>query len=305
VAPRFNARWPSAGDHHREQTLRCFRRQRLPARRRQGHAVPENLSGGNEVFPLVNNFDPVANDFVPGIADFFARASGRENFRKQMLDFLATDKYRGVMIDFESFPRSAQANYQTLLAELGGDLHARGMKLYTAVPVRDDDFNLAEIASRVDGVVLMNYDEHFPAPRRDPSPRRLVHGKSGRSRQVCSKRQNHLRHRELRLRLDGERKERRGQCRGQPLGAGSVLGASDSEEDIDFDPDALNPHYTYRDDKNHRHDVWFSTARPRSTRCVRRRRSAFELSLCGGWARRITHCGACGTFPAMRPLRTS
>jgi len=68
-----------------------------------------------EVFPLVNNFDPVANDFVPGIADFFARASGARNFRKQMLDFLATDKYRGVMIDFESFPRSAQANYQTLL----------------------------------------------------------------------------------------------------------------------------------------------------------------------------------------------
>jgi len=48
-----------------------------------------------EVFPLVNNFDPVANDFVPGIADFFASAAGRKNFRKQMLDFLATDKYRG------------------------------------------------------------------------------------------------------------------------------------------------------------------------------------------------------------------
>jgi len=79
-------------------------------------------------FPLVNNFDPVANDFVPGIADFFASTAGRENFRKQMLDFLATDKYRGVMIDFESFPRSAQANYNTLLTELGGDLHARGMK---------------------------------------------------------------------------------------------------------------------------------------------------------------------------------
>ena len=43
-----------------------------------------------------------------------------------MLNFLATDKYRGVMIDFEVFPRSAQGNYNTLLAEFGSDLHARG-----------------------------------------------------------------------------------------------------------------------------------------------------------------------------------
>jgi len=38
--------------------------------------------------------------------------------------------------------------------------------------VRDDDFNLAEIASHVDGLVLMNYDEHFPEPARGPSHRR-------------------------------------------------------------------------------------------------------------------------------------
>jgi peptidoglycan-N-acetylglucosamine deacetylase len=38
------------------------------------------------------------------------------------------------------------------------------------------------------------------------------------------------------------------------------MGSRDSEEDIDYDNDALNPHFSYRDDDNRRHDVWFLDA---------------------------------------------
>jgi peptidoglycan-N-acetylglucosamine deacetylase len=38
------------------------------------------------------------------------------------------------------------------------------------------------------------------------------------------------------------------------------IGARDSEEDVDFDGDALNPHFSYRDDDHFRHDVWFLDA---------------------------------------------
>src|SRR5882724_1435121 len=38
------------------------------------------------------------------------------------------------------------------------------------------------------------------------------------------------------------------------------LGSRDSEEDIDFDGDSLNPHFSYLDEQNLRHDIWFLDA---------------------------------------------
>jgi len=36
------------------------------------------------------------------------------------------------------------------------------MKLYVSVQVRNEDFDYKAISAAVDGVVIMNYDEHFP-----------------------------------------------------------------------------------------------------------------------------------------------
>src|SRR5581483_4019052 len=49
-----------------------------------------------------------------------------------------------------------------LLHELAGDLHAKNLKLYVSLPSANEDYDYAYIASQVDGVVLMNYDQHFP-----------------------------------------------------------------------------------------------------------------------------------------------
>jgi peptidoglycan-N-acetylglucosamine deacetylase len=113
-----------------------------------------------EVFPVVQNFD--GTDFVPGISDFLNNPQARANFRREIALFLATDHYRGLMIDFESFPQAGQPGYVALLNELASDLHAKGMKLYVSVQVRNEDFDYKAISAAVDGVVIMNYDEHFP-----------------------------------------------------------------------------------------------------------------------------------------------
>ena len=38
------------------------------------------------------------------------------------------------------------------------------------------------------------------------------------------------------------------------------LAARDSDEDVTFDDDALNPHFSYLDERSLRHDVWFLDA---------------------------------------------
>src|SRR6202051_4586703 len=55
-----------------------------------------------EVFPMVNNSD--GTNFVGGIADFLNNPDARSTFRTQAAQFLSAGRYRGLIIDFESFP---------------------------------------------------------------------------------------------------------------------------------------------------------------------------------------------------------
>src|SRR6202165_4236486 len=170
------------------------------------------------------------------------------------------------MVDFESFPKKAQRGYVALLNELASDLHAKGMKLYVSVQVRNEDYDYKAISSAVDGVVIMNYDEHFPGgtpgavASQDWFSANLESAVKviPKEKLICA------------IGNYGydwvERpKSKKGKL---PPGVADKsvsvqeawIGSRDSEEDIDFDGDALNPHFSYRDDDNLRHDVWFLDA---------------------------------------------
>jgi cellulose synthase/poly-beta-1,6-N-acetylglucosamine synthase-like glycosyltransferase/spore germination protein YaaH/peptidoglycan/xylan/chitin deacetylase (PgdA/CDA1 family) len=215
-----------------------------------------------EVFPVVQNFD--GTDFVPGVGDFLNSPEARSRFRREIGMFLASDHYRGLMIDFESFPKKAQSGYVALLNELSLDLHAKGMKLYVSVQVRNEDFDYKAISSAVDGVVIMNYDEHYPGGT--PGPVASQEWFSGnleaavkeipKEKLICAIGN---------YGYDWVERPKKGKL---PPGVADKsvsvqeawIGSRDAEEDIDFDGDALNPHFSYRDDDNLRHDVWFLDA---------------------------------------------
>ncbi|MGA2354282.1 MAG: glycosyltransferase [Terriglobales bacterium] len=215
-----------------------------------------------EVFPVVQNFD--GTDFVPGISDFLNNPQARARFRREIALFLATDHYRGLMIDFESFPKEGQAGYVALLNELASDLHAEAMKLYVSVQVRNEDFDYKAISAAVDGVVIMNYDEHFPGGTPGPVASQdwfLDNLESAvneipKEKLICAIGN---------YGYDWVERPKKGKLPpGESDKSVSVqeawIGSRDAEEDIDYDGDALNPHFSYRDDDNFRHDVWFLDA---------------------------------------------
>ncbi|HEX9112123.1 MAG TPA: glycosyltransferase, partial [Terriglobales bacterium] len=215
-----------------------------------------------EVFPVVQNFD--GTDFVPGIADFLNNPDARARFRREIGLFLASDHYRGLMVDFESFPKRGQVGYVALLKELASDLHARGMKLYVSVQVRNEDYDYPAISAVVDGVVIMNYDEHFPNGTPGPvasqdwftSNIEAAIKEIPKEKLICAIGN---------YGYDWVERPKKGML---PQGVGDKnvsvqdawIGSRDSEEDIDFDGDALNPHFSYRDEQDLRHDVWFLDA---------------------------------------------
>ncbi len=126
-------------------------------------------------------------------------------FLDQVDNFLDADKYRGLMVDFEAFPKKGQAGFLSLLNELSTQLHAKGMKLYVSVPSHNDEWNYAAVAAASDGVVLMNYDEHYgggtpgPVASQDWFVDNLKLRPKG-----DSQRQAHLRHCQFWIRLGSE-----------------------------------------------------------------------------------------------------
>jgi peptidoglycan-N-acetylglucosamine deacetylase len=219
----------------------------------------KNEDPGMEVFPMVNNSD--GTNWVGDIVDFLNNQDARARFRQQATQFLGSGRYHGLIIDFESFPPSGQKGYVALLQELSGDLHARGMKLYVAVPPHSNEYDYPAIAAAADGVVLMNYDEHYPGAASGPVASqdwfvqnlKFAESVIPKEKIICAI---------ANYGYDWVLKPKNGKL---PPGVhdSSVsvqdawLAARDSDEDINFDDDAMNPHFSYLDEHNLRHDVWF------------------------------------------------
>ena len=219
-------------------------------------------SAAMEVFPMVNNFDGA--QWVQNITGFLNSPDARSRFRQEVAQFLASDRYRGLMVDFEDFPKQGQPGYEALLQELSADLHARGMKLYISVPPHNEDYDYPKLAAAADGVVVMNYDEHFPGGTPGPVAsqdffvRNLKFDASviPKEKLICAI---------ANYGYDWVRKPEKGKLPADVHDvAASVqdawLAARDSEEDIAFDDDALNPHLSYLDERNLRHDIWYLDA---------------------------------------------
>ena len=214
-----------------------------------------------EVFPMVNNSDG-AN--WGDISEFLNNPEARSVFRQQAGQFLSSGRFRGLMIDFEAFPAGGQAGYVALLRELSEDLHSHGMKLYVAVPPHNDEYDYGSVSAAADGVVLMNYDEHYPGAASGPVAsqdwfeQNLKYASSviPKDKVICAI---------ANYGYDWVQKPKKGKLPPEVHDStvsvqDAWLAARDSDEDVNFDDDAMNPHFSYLDERNLRHDIWFVDA---------------------------------------------
>jgi peptidoglycan-N-acetylglucosamine deacetylase len=217
-----------------------------------------------EVFPLVNNFDPVAQKWLPSVGDFLNNAEGRANFRRQILTFLATDRYRGISLDLEEIPLPAQPGFNALVRELGSDLHAHAMKLFVNVPVTDNDYNYKQLAADSDGLILMNYDEHQTESRTGPVASQEWFADNLRQALKVIPREKII------CAIGNYGYEwvtatnRRKKAVPPSVHTLSVqeawIKSEESESPIDLHSDSLNPHFGFTEDDGTTHEVWFLDA---------------------------------------------
>jgi cellulose synthase/poly-beta-1,6-N-acetylglucosamine synthase-like glycosyltransferase/spore germination protein YaaH/peptidoglycan/xylan/chitin deacetylase (PgdA/CDA1 family) len=223
------------------------------------------LAGENaetEVLPLVNNFDPIGNQWQEDIGPFLNDPAARARFRQEIEIFLSGDKYRGLTLDFEGFPLSAQAGYKSLVAELAADLHTRGMKLYLSVPANNEDFDYAFMSKYADGLILMNYDQHYPGGQNGAIASQDWFIKNlqaalkvvPQEKVICA-----IGNYGYDWTVHKNNKAFDGNAHNVSVQE-AWLTARDSESPIEFNSDSLNPHFSYLDEKDVRHEVWYLDA---------------------------------------------
>jgi cellulose synthase/poly-beta-1,6-N-acetylglucosamine synthase-like glycosyltransferase/peptidoglycan/xylan/chitin deacetylase (PgdA/CDA1 family)/spore germination protein YaaH len=226
-----------------------------------------------DVLPLVNNYDPVKGLFMPEVGAFLQNPDARANFRRQADAFLsANPSYRGLSIDFEAIPTSAQPGFKALIEELYGDFHARNLRIYVNVPVHDDDFDLKFLADHSDGLVLMNYDEHESdsEPGAIASQDWFIDNLKAtlkivpKEKIICALGSYGY---DWTTSLPAAAKKGQKAIPGKVISAIPLStqeawqAAYDSDSQIDLDDDTLNVHFAYDDEDAHvRHHVWFLDA---------------------------------------------
>ncbi len=209
------------------------------------------------VMALVNNGNPdddtwQAAELVKMLADPAARKRLEINLAKYALQIHEV----GICLDFEDVPVSSQPRYQEFTAELAAQLHSQGLQLMVALPAADADYDYAFFGRTADAIVLMNYDQHTSDPGpiaaqnwflsnmdavlKIVPPEKVFMGISNYGYDWTEIKKGQTTHSSISVQQ-------------------AFLTAVESEAQVQFDPDSLNPHYSYVED-NLVHQVWYTDA---------------------------------------------
>jgi cellulose synthase/poly-beta-1,6-N-acetylglucosamine synthase-like glycosyltransferase/spore germination protein YaaH/peptidoglycan/xylan/chitin deacetylase (PgdA/CDA1 family) len=209
------------------------------------------------VMSMVNNYDGKKGWCPPEMLQMLANPAARESLASQLEKYADAERQPGVVVDFESLPKSSEKDFERFVHDLGVALHARSLKLMVALPAADFTYDYKYIASQADAIILMNYDFHWPTSSPGPiapqdwfarnienmvklvPPDKLVMGIANYGYDWPAK----------------TRRTARPVAQAVTFQQG-VVTAVESGADIVFDPDTFNPHYSYEDEKDQVHTVW-------------------------------------------------
>ncbi len=205
---------------------------------------------------LANNYDGTVWR-ISEMAELLARPASRQNLAQGMVKYAVGARQAGIVLDFEEVPEKSQKDFRQFVAELSAALHAANLKLMVALPAADSSYDYGYFASQADAIILMNYDQHWltspPGPiaaqdwfvrnlestLREVPPEKLVVGIANYAYDWPESRRHAPRERAQ----SGSVQQ-------------AILTAFESEAQIEFDSDSLNPHFSYYDEHNHIHHVW-------------------------------------------------
>src|SRR6202790_5495489 len=206
--------------------------------------------------PLLNNSDGT-NWLTDEMATMLKSPAARGNLAQQSVQYLTQNHFAGLVVDFEEIPDKSQKDFSQFISELAADLHSSNLKLMVALPAADWIYDYAGIGKSADAVILMNYDQHWRTSAPGPiaaqdwfvknieaitklvPPAKLVMGIANYAYDWPSK-AGLKAHEQAKVESFQE----------------SIVTSTESEAQVQFDSDSLNPYFSYSDERNFIHRVW-------------------------------------------------
>ena len=205
------------------------------------------------ILPLVQN----ASNAVwngDGMAELLADPLRRHMLLSGIVSYLAANKFQGAVVDFESLPASAYPDLQSFLGEMRRAFAPHNWLVVIASPFDDDKWPYAQYAGLVDYTLLMAYDEHDNGD--DPGS---IAGETWYEENL-DKRMAVLSPARTIIGL-GNYGYDWSEGHGDAISfQDAVVAARDSQARIVFDDATNNPHFSYLEDDNSKHQVWFLDA---------------------------------------------
>jgi len=208
---------------------------------------------------MVNNYDG-ATWRVKEMVQMLASPGARHNLVRDVVEYAVESHEAGIVVDFEEVPDASQPHFREFIGELAPALHLAGLKLMIALPARDDAYDYQFFGKQCDAVVLMNYDQHWLTS--PPGPIAAQDWFVENMRQVLEV----VPAQKIVVGIANYAYDWSAAPKKQyePAAEFSIqealLHAFESEADVEFDSNSLNPHYSYYDEHNHVHQVWMLDA---------------------------------------------
>lgn len=216
---------------------------------------------GIEVMPVLNNaekgrFDPQR------VHRLLTSLPAQHALAVQIRDWLVQNGFQGVNIDFENLYRQDYASLAQWLRLLHDTLRSAGLRVSVDLEAGGNPSYWKDIAAASDFVVLMAYDEHYAGS--EPGPVASL----GWTQHVVKQALRIIPAEKLVLGIGNYAYDWSGSARTAETLTfqEAILRVRENRADeppqqvIDFDPQALNPTFTYTDDSGVFHEVWLLDA---------------------------------------------
>ena len=208
---------------------------------------------------MLNNYDGVEWR-IKEMAEMLASSAARQRLVRDVAEYAVESHEAGIVVDFEEVPDASQAHLRELIAALAPALHSKGLKLMIALPARDDSYDYEYFGQQCDAIELMNFDQHWPYSPPGPIASQDWFVENLRqvldvvpAQKIVVGIANYA--------YDWASAPKKGyETAGEWSIQEALLHAEESDADVEFDSNSLNPHYSYYDKHNHVHQVWMLDA---------------------------------------------
>ncbi|QIZ10718.1 glycosyltransferase [Priestia megaterium] len=129
--------------------------------------IAEAKAHNIKILPLVNNF---SNNKWDGEAlhRLFITPGAEDLFIKKMLEYVRTNDFEGINIDFEDIHPKDKDDFTQFIDKVHKAFHPHGLMVTLDVPPNNNSFNYTSLATNVDRMIVMLYDQHHSMSKPGP-----------------------------------------------------------------------------------------------------------------------------------------